>query len=94
MDEKHIALDARFTANSMAIENFTSAIAMKTPQAKKIHIEMALQNASIADQYDMLIQQAGWETQPGATFKEQAYTLQSFQRMGAQSVSYPSVPIV
>lgn len=78
LNDRQITLDARFTAISMAIENFTSAMAMKTLEARHVHVNMALQNAQIAEHYDMLIRQAGWEHPPMATEQEQLNTAQHF----------------
>ncbi|MDC3418765.1 spore coat protein, partial [Aquibacillus salsiterrae] len=71
LEDKDIAIDAHLTAMAMSNDNFTSALNMKDPQIKKIHIEMALQQSHIADQLDMLAQQNGWMSHPNATAMEQ-----------------------
>lgn len=73
LEDKAIAIDAYFTAIAMANGNFTSALNMKDPQVKNIHIEMALQQTQIADQISMLAEQNGWMSHPNATAMEQTH---------------------
>ncbi|MDC3414038.1 spore coat protein [Aquibacillus sp. 3ASR75-11] len=71
LKDPDIAMDAHFTATAMANDNFTSAMNMKDPQVKKIHIEMALQQSHIAEQLEMMGNQNGWMSHPSATSMEQ-----------------------
>lgn len=71
LEDKDIATDAQITAMAMANNNFTSALNMKNPQVKKIHVEMALQQSQIAEQIGMLAQQNGWMSHPNASTTEQ-----------------------
>lgn len=79
LEDQDITTDAHVTAISMAKENFSSAMNMKDPQVKKIHIEMALQQSHIADQLSMLAQQNGWMSHPNATATEQNYAQNPLQ---------------
>ncbi|WP_019153638.1 hypothetical protein [Robertmurraya massiliosenegalensis] len=79
-EDSSVALDVHFTATAMAKENFLSASNMKDPQAKKLHVEMALQQLEIAKQYEMLAQQLGWLTHPNAS---------DMERNAAISPNYP-----
>lgn len=70
-----MALDAHFTANAMANDNFVSSSNMKSPQAKRLHTEMAMQESNIANQYEMLAEQLGWVNPPVATNVEQTQVI-------------------
>src|SRR5699024_12441788 len=60
MGEKDIAVDAHFTASAMAKDNFNSSENMKNKQVKKLHSSMALQQATIAEAYEDLMNKMGW----------------------------------
>lgn len=79
--DRQIALEGSFTAKSMASENFVSAMAMKTPTVMQAHIEMALQNSTIAGMYDQLIHSQGWVQPPNASVQEQSSTTRQFQHL-------------
>jgi spore coat protein CotF len=78
---KDIAVEARATAQFMGTENFVSAMEMKVPTVKHIHINMALQQAQIADFYNELIRKKGWEHPPVASPQEQARIVQQFEHI-------------
>lgn len=80
-DYKDIALEARATAQFMAIDNFVSAIEMKVPTVKHIHVDMALQQVRIAGQYSQIINKMGWEHPPVAAPQEQIWTIQQFKHV-------------
>src|SRR5699024_6890222 len=63
MGEKDIAVDAHFTASAMAKDNFNSSENMKNKQVKKLHSSMALQQATIAEAYEDLMNKMGWMQQ-------------------------------
>ncbi|MRH44063.1 hypothetical protein GH741_15575 [Aquibacillus halophilus] len=75
MSDKDIAVDAHFTASSMAKENFNSSENMKNPQVKKMHSGMALQQSTIAEMYEQLMSQMGWMNQPNASIQDQTATI-------------------
>ncbi|MET3506425.1 hypothetical protein [Halalkalibacter oceani] len=52
MSEKDVSIDAHFTASAMANENFNSSENMKSKQVKKLHLAMALQQATISEMYE------------------------------------------
>ncbi|MBB6451845.1 hypothetical protein HNQ94_000266 [Salirhabdus euzebyi] len=81
MSDKDIAMDAHFTATSMAKENFNSSENMKTPQVKKSHQEMALQQSSIAGMYEQLMKEMGLSKQPNATIEEQTSVITPLEAM-------------
>lgn len=81
MNDQDIAKDARFTASSMAKENFNSAENMKDKQVKKLHSEMALQQSAIAELYETLMTQMGWINQPNASVQEQTSVMAPLSTM-------------
>lgn len=85
IEDQDIALDGHFTAMGMANENFASSLNMKDPQVKHIHLEMGLQQAHIATQYEMLIQKLGWSTHPNAASAEQSKAMMPMQPVNFQN---------
>lgn len=75
LEDRDISFDAHFTANAMANDNFVSSSNMKDQQAKRLHNEMAMQESTIANQYEMLAQQLGWANPPNATKVEQTQAM-------------------
>ncbi|WP_186575947.1 hypothetical protein [Aquibacillus kalidii] len=71
MEEKDIAMDAHFTASSMAKENFNSSENMKDKQVKQLHSQMGIQQSTIAEKYESFMVQMGWMSAPEATIAEQ-----------------------
>jgi hypothetical protein len=78
--DEDMLLDAHFTATAMANDNFISATNMKNPQVKQIHVEMALQQSTIAKQYHMLGEQLGWMSHPDATSTEQSEAMSTLMK--------------
>jgi hypothetical protein len=76
-----IALDAHFTAQAMANDNFISATNMKDPRVKRIHMEMAMQQSDIADQHEMHARQHGWLSHSDATIQEQSQAMSPLSQM-------------
>src|SRR5699024_11867871 len=74
MGEKDIAVDAHFTASAMAKDNFNSSENMKNKQVKKLHSSMALQQATIAEAYEDLMNKMGWMNQPDASITDRKST--------------------
>lgn len=84
ISDKHMALDAHFTATAMANDNFVSASNMKNPRVKHLHIEMAMQQFHIAEQHEILAEQMGWMTHPVATTTEQQQAISQMPPQGFQ----------
>jgi spore coat protein CotF len=78
---KDIAIESRGTAQFMATDNLVSAMQMKVPAVKNAHINMAWQQTQIADFYNELISQIGWEHPPAASAQEQLLMIQQFQHI-------------
>lgn len=84
---KHIAIEARGTAQFMATDNMMSAMQMKTPAIKHTHINMALQQTQIAELYNQLITQMGWESPPNASMQDQLKTINQFQHIVREPIT-------
>lgn len=81
MSDKSIALEAHNTAKSMALDNFSSALRMKTSNVRDIHIQMALQQVKLQEKYTEFIHKMGDDHAPSASFEEQKNTMAEFLRM-------------
>jgi hypothetical protein len=81
ISDRDIALDTHFTATSMANENFVSASAMKSAIVKQIHIGMAMQQETIAQLYEQIIQNYGWVKSPEATASAQMMAARQFNHV-------------
>ncbi|WP_047986555.1 spore coat protein [Ornithinibacillus californiensis] len=77
-NDKWIALEAHNTAKSMSNQNYMSALMMKNKNVRDVHVEMALQQLSILERYDMIINNKGWTFTPKATYEEQLETYNQF----------------
>jgi spore coat protein CotF len=81
LKNKPIALEARAGAKCMANENFVSALMMKNPNVRQAHIEMALQQATLQEQYSDFIKRMGWAFVPHVSLQDQINTYQHFQHI-------------
>jgi spore coat protein CotF len=81
MSDQEVALEARNTAKSMAGTNFSSALEMKTPNVRRIHIQMALQQTGLQDRYSELIKEKGWEYVPDSNRREQEEAVRRFKEL-------------
>lgn len=90
LTDQDIAVDAHFTASSMAKENFNSSENMKDKRVKKIHSEMALQQSAISEMYEVLMTKMGWMNPPAATASEQ--TAASMHLNGMQTMEQNQHP--
>ncbi|OXT15407.1 hypothetical protein B9K06_21355 [Bacillus sp. OG2] len=81
LSDQEIALEARNTAKSMAGTNFSSALDMKTPNVRRIHIQMALQQTGIQERYSELIKEKGWEYAPDSNRGEQEEAARRFKEL-------------
>lgn len=79
--EKNIAFEARSTAKLMGSDNFTSALMMKDPNVKNIHVQMAYQDVSMQMIYDHLIKHTHEEFIPTVSKEMQRMTLQHFKHV-------------
>ncbi|WP_088051934.1 hypothetical protein [Virgibacillus dakarensis] len=89
IDDHDIAIDAHFTASSMAKENFNSSENMKNQQVKQIHSQMAMQQSQIAERHEMLAQQMGWASHPNASIAEQTAVVTPLETMPNQAGIIP-----
>ncbi|MBT2690912.1 hypothetical protein J7I93_22495 [Bacillus sp. ISL-47] len=80
LTQQNIAIEGRHTARSMALDNFTSALSMKAENIKNIHVQMALQQARIQDEYSHIIKEKGWEHVPDASREEQVEAMNAFKK--------------
>ncbi|MGQ3381114.1 hypothetical protein ACT6P6_24010 [Priestia endophytica] len=81
MGDKNILVEARHTAQSMALDNFSSALKMKTFNVKQIHIEMALQQIQLQEQYSELGKTLGIDYSPDTSLEIQIKTLEHFKKL-------------
>lgn len=80
MGDQAIALEARTTAKAMAHDNFSSALMMKAPNVREIHVQMALQQVSLQERYSDLLQSMGRDQAPSASLEEQRKTIEMFKQ--------------
>ncbi|MBY4605716.1 MULTISPECIES: spore coat protein [Bacillus] len=80
--EKDIALEARSTAKLMGSDNFNSALMMKHPNVRNIHLQMSFQDAALQMLYTLLIRRGNGEFVPMASEQMQRLTLQNYQHVG------------
>jgi spore coat protein CotF len=81
MSDLEIALEGRNGAKSMADTNFSSALNMKTPEVRRIHVQMALQQTGLQDRYSELIRERGWEYAPDSSRREQEEAVRRFNEL-------------
>ncbi|QOR67179.1 hypothetical protein IM538_03250 [Cytobacillus suaedae] len=89
LSDKDMLVDAHFTAQAMATDNFMSAMNMKDLNVKNIHVEMALQQSQIAKQHEMLGHELGIMNHPNATQMEQTASMKPM--MGNQTAMMNSM---
>ncbi|MRG86864.1 spore coat protein [Salinibacillus xinjiangensis] len=79
--EKDIILEAKASAKLMASNNFMSALMMKDPNVKQVHIEMAIQEVQLQALYDQIIEHMNWIFTPKVTEQMQLTTLQEYYHL-------------
>lgn len=79
--EKNIAIELKNTAKTMANANFSSALRMKAQNVRDIHINMALQQATIQHRYHLFLEQNMKEVAPESSIQEQLNTMNSIKKM-------------
>jgi hypothetical protein len=77
--DKHIALETKTAAESMAMDNFISALKMKDPKVKHAHVQFALQDIDILKQVTEILKEMGGETIPLGTAEEQLKVIRHFE---------------
>ncbi|WP_077622963.1 hypothetical protein [Sediminibacillus massiliensis] len=76
--EKDIIKEATASAKLMSNDNYTSALLMKDPNVKNIHIQMAYQDVTFQMLYDSFLQGASKPFIPRATKEVQQMTLHKY----------------
>ncbi|MEC2113186.1 hypothetical protein P9F85_18395 [Bacillus stercoris] len=79
--EKDITLEARSTAKFMGSGNFNSALMMKHPNVRNIHLQMSYQDTTLQTLYTRLIRRGSAEFVPMASDQAQRLTLQHYQHV-------------
>ncbi|GAA0443548.1 MAG: spore coat protein [Bacillota bacterium] len=80
-NDKWIATEAHTSAKSMANDNFISALMMQDQHVRDIHVEMALQQLKIQENYEDFLKNMGWTFVPYTTSEEQLNTYYHFQQL-------------
>lgn len=76
--ELHLALEVKTTTQSMAINNFISALKMKNPDVEMAHVEMALQQFQLLMGVTEFIEENGAGVTPFSNAEEQHKVLEHF----------------
>lgn len=79
LSDKTISFEGSHIAKTMSQDNFSSALKMKTPNVKEIHLHMALQQYKLQEKYEDFIKAMGWAHDPNASIEEQNKTVQTFK---------------
>ncbi|MBT2690863.1 hypothetical protein J7I93_22245 [Bacillus sp. ISL-47] len=81
MSEVHIALEGKASGESMAQNNFFSALKMKDPKVKQIHVEMALQQVKIVEEITKFLKEQNADIIPLSNAEEQNKVIKHFQHI-------------
>ncbi len=81
MSQENILKELATNAKSMANNNFNSALRMKAENVRTIHTHMALQQMTMLNRYNALLNKFGKDTAPGSSRKEQEETMETFRKM-------------
>lgn len=79
--DKHIAMEIKASTEAMAKDNFVSALKMKDPQVKQIHIEMALQQVKLLNMVTEFLKEIEADVTPMGTPDEQKKVLNHFSHI-------------
>lgn len=79
--EIHLALEAKTTTQSMAMNNFISAIKMQNPKVKMTHVEMALQQMHLLMEVTKFLKENEAEVTPYSNPDEQQKVLEHFKHL-------------
>ncbi|MBW3112526.1 hypothetical protein KYJ26_11830 [Bacillus sp. MCCB 382] len=81
MSQENILKELATSAKSMANNNFNSALRMKAENVRTIHTHMALQQMTMLNRYNALLNKFTKDTVPASSRKEQKETMETFQKM-------------
>ncbi|WP_078549417.1 hypothetical protein [Litchfieldia alkalitelluris] len=81
MTEQNIAMELRNTAKTMAHDNFSSALRMKTQNVRDIHIHMSLQQTMFQHRYNQFTDKIMMDVAPKSSVQEQKDTLHAFKKI-------------
>jgi hypothetical protein len=81
MSQENILKELATTAESMANKNFNSGLRMKAENVRNIHIHMALQQSTMLNRYNDLMNKFTKDTAPVSSRKEQEQTMETFKKM-------------
>lgn len=81
MSQENILKELATTAESMANKNFNSGLRMKAENVRNIHIHMALQQSTMLNRYNALMDKYIKDTAPVSSRKEQEQTMETFKKM-------------
>ncbi|EQB36720.1 MULTISPECIES: hypothetical protein [Virgibacillus] len=76
-----IAMESHTSAKNMSNTNYLSALMMKNDNVRHIHVQMALQQLTIQDNYEEYMRQMGWSFFPVASFEEQLKSYNYFLQL-------------
>ncbi|MDT0163561.1 hypothetical protein [Bacillus sp. AG4(2022)] len=79
--DKHIALETKKAAESMALDNFISALKMQDPKVKHAHVQFALQEIEIIKDVTEILKEVGAEITPLGTEEEQQKIMRHFEHI-------------
>ncbi len=81
MSQENILKELATTAESMANKNFNSGLRMKAENVRTIHTHMALQQMTMLNRYNALMDKFMKDTAPVSSRKEQEETMETFRKM-------------
>jgi hypothetical protein len=81
MSQENILKELATTAESMANKNFNSGLRMKAENVRNIHIHMALQQSTMLNRYNALMNKFIKDTAPVSSRKEQEETMETFKKI-------------
>ncbi len=79
--DKHIAVETKKAAESMALDNLIFALKMKDPKVKHAHVQFALQEIEIVKDVTEILKEMGAEITPLGTEEEQQKILKHFEHI-------------
>lgn len=82
--EIHMALETKTSTESMAMDNFISALKMQNPQVKNAHVEMALQQMQILKSITKFLEENDAKITPFSSVEDQQKVLEHFKHMAKE----------
>ncbi|WP_214898612.1 hypothetical protein [Mesobacillus foraminis] len=77
--DRHIAKEAMAGAQSMAMDNFMSALKMKDPRVKEAHVKFALQEIEMTNELKELLKEMNADIIPLGSAEEQYKIVRHFE---------------